>query len=521
MNRTALRRDRDEDGFTLVEMSVAMLVLAVVFAALGTFLISSVKQQYSNELRAQAVQLAQQSVEEGRALPWDLTGFYADDAQAASCGTADGPVVSIAVPASKDPQVPTAGAKTVSVNGTDYTRTVCYRWIDDANDGLAGADTNGTEDVKRIEVSVDWQVKGEAQSYAVQAMRSPTSSEVAPRSATGAPAFGIVSVTPDPAASTAATIDDVGRLTAPLQFTATTSPGVSTVQLRWTAADGSAQVRTLAVGADSTSWSTTLATGTGPFAPVATTFSFTAYSATSETSTQDTKVSFSQTPGTLAISSLTATPNSLDVNSAGLTAVLFKVTATTNDDGTSGVLRYTNRSGGQVSVSMIREDPRTYSYTFPSGSGPFKDGSTTFNASITGLGGTATSGVSVTFVPPAVVPVGLVTYTVAPQACVENNNGRISRASSIDVVVEGVGASDEVTLQFNDSAKSLVKAPYVSSDGSSSTFRYELSPTSTLSFAGTSLSASVTATRKSDNTQATKLYTSSLFRRNGNETCPS
>jgi hypothetical protein len=62
--------------------------------------------------------------------------------------------------------VPTAGSKTVVANGTTYTRTVCYRWIDDPGDdtGIADRDLN-TKDVKRIEVVLSWPVKGQTRTH--------------------------------------------------------------------------------------------------------------------------------------------------------------------------------------------------------------------------------------------------------------------------------------------------------------------------------------------------------------------
>lgn len=522
--RRSARHAPSDAGISLVEVSVAIVIMGVVFAALGTFLITAMSQQRVNELKAQAVQLGNESIENGRALPWELAGFYADDAQAASCGTTDGPVVSIDVPADpamRSSRVPTAGSSSVTVNGTQYTRTICYRWLDDDNDGTGAADTNGTEDVKRIEVSLAWQDKGATKTHVVQGLRAPTAAEVAPRSATGLPTFGILSVTPDPATANAATIGMTGGLTAPLSFTATTSTGVSTVQLRWTDADGSPQVRTLSVGATTTSWSITLPAGTGPFAPVSTAFTFSAYASTGEVSTQNTTVSFSQNPGTLSITSITGSPDSIDIDSAGFTAVPFTVTALTNEDAGAGTLRFNDRSGSPVSVSMVAESARKFTYTFPAGGGPFAEGSATFSASISGAGGTATSGTTLTFVPPTVVAVTLVSNVVSPSLCVNNSDGRLARGSVIDTVVEGVGSSDEVKLLLGDSANTPVSAAYVGPSGSGALFRFSLTTASTLSWKSKSaLSLSVTATRKADNTQATKLYTSTVTHLNGSNSCP-
>jgi prepilin-type N-terminal cleavage/methylation domain-containing protein len=513
----------EDEGFTLVELSVAMVVLSVIIAALGAFLITAVAQQRSNELRAHAVKLAEQSVEEGRALPWDLVGFYADEAAAAtaSCGSTGGPTVSIPVPASpatKSGRVPTPGSKTVTVQGQQYTRTVCYRWVDDPADGSGAADTNGTQDVKRFEVVVAWTSRGTSFTHRVEALRAPTADEVAPKSVAGQP-FGIVSVTPSPSSSASAPINGTGHLTSALDFSATTTTGVSTVQLRWTDAAGVQQSRTLS-GSSATSWSVSLPTGTGPFTATTTTFTFTAFSSTGETSTQNTTVAFSQTPGSLTVTT-SATPNSIDVNTAGANAVSFTVQALTNADATSAVLRYKNRSGADTTVSMVKETPTKFTFTFPPNNGPFPDGATTFTASATGAGGTASGSTTVTFVPPAVVPVAVNNATAGPTLCTENNDGTVIRPTTVTVSVDGLATTDKVTLQLNDVAGSKVNATRIGGSGATSTYAYTVPANATHNFKNQAqFTVSVLATRTSDNTQATKIYNFGHFQRNGNESCP-
>lgn len=511
-----------DDGFTLVELSVAMVVLSVVVAALGAFLITAVAQQQTNELRSHAVQLGQQSVEEARALPWDLLGFYADDTLAPSCGTVGGPTVSLAVPTApepKNPRVPTAGTKTVVVQGQTYTRTICYRWIDDPSDGLGAADTNGTQDVKRTEVQIAWTSRGQTFNHRVDANRAPTADEVAPRSTTGQP-FGIVSVTPSPTSAATAGIDSAGNLTNALQFTATTTTGVSTVQLRWTDGAGAQQLRTMTGGGSATSWAVTLPVGTGPFTPTSTTFTFTAFASTGETSTQTTTVSFSQAPGTLNVTT-TVTPNSVDVNGAGFTAVPFTVTATTNTEATSAVLAYKNRNSASVTVTMVKQSLTTFTYTFPASSGPFPDGAVAFTATATGTGGSASASTTVTFVPPAVVPVSVNSATATPTLCVENNNGSVVRTTTVAVVVEGLATTDVVTLQFNDAEASKATATFSSATGNAATYSYTVPTGTGLDFKGkTQFTVSALATRSSDNTQATKIFNFPIFNRKGTEACP-
>lgn len=523
-----LRRAGCDAGITLIEMLVALLIMAVVFAALAAFLITSIAAQNSNELRTQAVQLAQQSVEEGRALPWELTGFYADDAAASSCGTGDGPGVSLAVPASPAPKstrVPTAGNKTVVVNGTTYTRTVCYRWIDDPGDNNgAGVDADGnTKDVKRIEVTLTWSVNGQARTYTATGLRAPTAAEVAPKVPGSASLFGILSVTPPPSTANSAGIDNDGLLTAPLTFTATTTTGVSIVQLRWTDANGTPKVRTLTSGASTTSWTTTLNAGDGPFAPLLTTFYFAANSPTGEVSNQTTAVAFSTTPGSLTIDELKATPPSVDVSYSGMSATAFTVTAKTNEAITSAVLRYPNRTGALVTILMAVSGQQA-SYTFPVSSGPFADAATAMTVSVNGSGGTATSSTNVTFVPPAIPKVEILSATTAPSLCVAINDGSVLRKTRFTVAVQGIGnAPDSVTLQLNDVAGSKVNASFIVQGANESTYAFDIPPAaaSVRNWKNKNgLSITVLATRKSDNTQATSKFDSGIFEQNGGNSCP-
>jgi hypothetical protein len=63
---------------------------------------------------------------------------------------------------------------------------------------------------------------------------------------------------------------------------------------------------------------------------------------------------------------VTPSPDSIDVSSAGMSATAMTVTATTNEVITSATLRYRNRSGALVPISMAVTGQQA-TYTFPAG----------------------------------------------------------------------------------------------------------------------------------------------------------
>jgi Tfp pilus assembly protein PilV len=118
-------RARTDDGFSLVEASVALVVAVVLFAVLGTMFMASLRQ--SREARGQAVatELSVEGIEVVRALPWAELAMV--DTQAGDPRISGGQLLAAAVDLAAnedlviDASLGSVQSKyTVTIDGLDY-----------------------------------------------------------------------------------------------------------------------------------------------------------------------------------------------------------------------------------------------------------------------------------------------------------------------------------------------------------------------------------------------------------------
>ena len=175
---------RQDDGFTLVEVLMAAVILIVGVTALFGLLDSSVKASYQTRAREGATNLARQVLEDAHTIPYSQISPSSIESQLqAMTGLAD-------ASSATGWQVVQRGSETSS--GITYTVTASECAIDDPKDGLGVH--NGTfcsgeteykagetvkdeqpEDLKRITVDVKWVAQG----------RSPDVKQVETLSAAG------------------------------------------------------------------------------------------------------------------------------------------------------------------------------------------------------------------------------------------------------------------------------------------------------------------------------------------------
>ncbi len=60
--------ERTDDGFTMIEMIVALVIIGIIMAALATFFVSTVKATAQQGTKQAAIQLADDAIERARAL---------------------------------------------------------------------------------------------------------------------------------------------------------------------------------------------------------------------------------------------------------------------------------------------------------------------------------------------------------------------------------------------------------------------------------------------------------------------
>jgi prepilin-type N-terminal cleavage/methylation domain-containing protein len=158
----------DEKGLTLVEMMVAMLIVGVVMMAMASVALASMRSVQTSERVVRATQLGNEVLETYLALPYDDLGMYTTDATDEWGGvTFEGnDLVLFPDPlGAPDPRVPLASA-TVVRDGISYQVRTAVVWVDDV-------ETDAAQDYKRVVVELAWDVRGEARSARVEALRTP------------------------------------------------------------------------------------------------------------------------------------------------------------------------------------------------------------------------------------------------------------------------------------------------------------------------------------------------------------
>ncbi|MDQ3709180.1 MAG: prepilin-type N-terminal cleavage/methylation domain-containing protein [Actinomycetota bacterium] len=277
------RRLVHDDGLSLVEILVALFLLALVLMGLASTMIASLASITRDEQRVRATQLANELLEDLRIVPWDDLGFYAGDAGYQS--TFDGAdTVTLTGGRPSGSQAPLPGPQTVTRDGVQYTTTLNAVWYDEAGDGLAPTDAD-PRDAKRTHATVAWTDRGGAvRSFDSEAIRVPTVAEVpAPSGAPSPSPTASPSPSPSPTpgiqisdytiSPTIVTITTSGDTQSDINVSVTTSEPVATPTLTYnTVTVGMLEV----VGSGGTQWTHIVAAGNGTFSPGDYTFNVTA-----------------------------------------------------------------------------------------------------------------------------------------------------------------------------------------------------------------------------------------------------
>jgi prepilin-type N-terminal cleavage/methylation domain-containing protein len=512
---------RDEDsGFTLVESLVGMVILGIVFTAMAGFLVTAVKAQTANERRIRAAQVGNKAVEDLRALPWAVLGFYASDPGYAATYNGE-ETVTLAepvAPATKDANAPKPSSTDVTVGGVAYAQTLHVTWFDDPGDGIGAADSDAnTHDAKKVIADLSWTVGDGGKNLTVSGVRAPTVDEVTPRGQGVISPFQVKTFSASPAT---ATLSSAGRTTAPITFTLTTSVSASQARLTWTDSNGLSTTGIMTAPSSNTTWTYTLPSGTGPFNTGPASFTARVYAPAGATADGTATVNFSVSSGTLDLSTPTISPSSVDLDSSGRNTQAITVTATATTSVTSMTVTYPTKTGSATSTMNLSNGNTTGTFTLAALAGSFTSGVKSWVVTAYGTT-TASRAASVTFlapVPPAVTVVGA---GVSPSICAKNGTGTLLRASTVTVTVTGLNTTDTVKLEFNDKNVTTATAVYSSTNSSGQMlFTVTMASGSMAWKSVTNPSVTTTATRSSDATQTQRILTLSVYTASSSSGCP-
>lgn len=520
----------DEGGFTLVEMTVALVVVSIVLAALATALVSGMVAANAAELRTRAVQLAAKYVEADQSVNWKYLGHRSTDLVGQNFYNGES-IVRLAadVDSSTVSDIPTSGPVSVSYAGSTFQVQTYITW---AGSSTTSPNDGSTYAAKRITIIVTWTPRDGTQSVTTVALRAPSAAEMAPPSTAITPL-----VIKSGYASPAQTLTSTGTTSTPVVITATTNQLASTVVATYQLADGTQQQLALTGDGLGTTWSGTLAAGAGPFAAGTLPITITA------TATWGTQVTYAATlkltaatPPMLTLSSPsvvigTGLPSDavLANGSSGyVTAQPMTVSVVANTTPQSITASFPLSGGTQSTPVALSYDTSTgaYDYTFPAGTGPLAAGNlvVTFSAIPAGGGAAVTTTAAVTLTAPALGAISVSAFTNSPATaptwpwptatmCVTTGNPWTSKVAPVFyVMVKNVSSSDSVLVSLSNltaGTQGPVAATYVGSSSNGMTFRATW-PTVVSGAKSSSIVATVQASRAQDGTTLNPAYTSTV-----------
>jgi prepilin-type N-terminal cleavage/methylation domain-containing protein len=441
--RIHARPDRD-DGFTVIEMVVALLIIGIVAAGFLGVTVSTLKSARWHEQVSKANSLAQDRLEKIVTQPWASIGLYAaDPGYTATVGGE--PTVSLtASPRKASVPLP---VDTTTMSGVTYTVNTSITWRDDVSDNVpataAGVDSDGTtQDVKHVTVNVTWTTQNHPGTVTLEDLRAPTATEVTPVVTTAA--MTVIVNAPGTQQLTTA-----GMLNSAMTVTATTSKTASSATLKFATRAGVQSV-SMTSGSGGTSWTTVLPTTTGPFDTGSTTFSVVAASSSGQT-TGKTDVLLAVGTGGSATLSVSAAP-SQQLSTIGTLSQAVAITATGSTNISSATVSFPTATG--TLTRTMAGSGSTFSYTVPVDSTTYNTGTETFTIAVTFTDNTTRTGlVSIQLLTASLPPDVTALVVNSPFTTGGTTQGfctdlsyQLHSTTTVDATVSNVATTDTVRL---------------------------------------------------------------------------
>ena len=432
----------DDEGFTLVEMVVALFVVSLVAVAFAGVLVSTLDGTRWLDLKTAGNQVAQEHLESAVALPWAAVGLYAADPGYVAAGGDGGATVTLTGTRPAGAPVPST---TVTRRGTAYLLRTDVTWQDDPADGTAMADRNGdVRDKKHVVVTATWADGARSGRTTLDGLRAPSATEVP---ATSSAPFTVTMSAPSRHGLTSG-----NALSGPLTITATTSRAAVALELVYRTRSGG---QTAAFSGSGTSWSVVLPSGTGVFDTGNSTFTATGTGpGTSGTAS-----------GSHVVQLLAGTPSSgftasvapgQTLKTDGTLNSALQVSVTGSQTITASTAAYTVPAGGRTLV--LTGSGTGWTGLVPADATVFASGTLVVTITTSFSDGSTSSGTAtvqlVSPIPPPQAGSAAVVdqYPDAPNPnqsfCVRNGNGQLFNSTTVRVTVAHVATTDAVRLTF-------------------------------------------------------------------------
>lgn len=172
---TQRSRLAEEEGISLVEMLVAIMILGLVMGAMATSLTTSLFGVQGQERQVRATALVSEILEQAAGLGWSDVGLcetaavnhFGGGTYTYDDGTQEDLVTledteAVCQPPSTHPLLP---LQTLVRSDVSYALETVVSWKDDPLDGLGAADPDTTEDLKHIWVRARWEHRGEPREH--------------------------------------------------------------------------------------------------------------------------------------------------------------------------------------------------------------------------------------------------------------------------------------------------------------------------------------------------------------------
>jgi len=142
-----------EKGFTLIEVLIAIAILAIAITALAGLAGSTLKSTDTGRRRTQAVNLAAETLEKLKSV-----GYYNIGCPASSATFSDGGVSRTCSAATGTPPTCTCTTTPVTIEGLQFNLSWKVTYVDLNNDGAyySAPPMISTTDMKRIDLTVTW-----------------------------------------------------------------------------------------------------------------------------------------------------------------------------------------------------------------------------------------------------------------------------------------------------------------------------------------------------------------------------